>query len=105
MINYSKLQQLFLAKRAGQTNKTVAPAIGVSESVLSRFLDGQTLSLESYGRLCDWLGCSLDEFWGGREDNIDQRMRRVMAELDKHVDTDRPLDALCHALLKEFGEH
>ena len=103
MINYSNLRQAYEVKRAGQTNKAVAPAIGVSESVLSRFLDGQTLSLESYGRLCDWLGCSLDKFWGGEADTIDQRMRRVINELERYAETERPLDALCHVLLKEFG--
>ena len=50
-------------KRAGRGLRTVADEIGgVSASTLSRIEQGNVPDLETFMRICQWLGVSADEF-------------------------------------------
>ena len=44
--------------------KEIAKAVGLSEPMISRFINGtgfEKTSLENVKRLCDWLGCEIGD--------------------------------------------
>lgn len=103
-MNYNKFRQVVRQQIGVKTAKEIAPTIGLSESTLSRFLSGGTVTLETYERLCDWLGCSMDEFRDTPVTNFDSRMRQLAVNLEQYVGAERPIDAVIQAILEEFGE-
>lgn len=63
VVNLSKLAALLRTKRDGQGLRSVAQQIGgVSASTLSRIEQGNVPDLDTFMRLCLWLGVSADEF-------------------------------------------
>jgi transcriptional regulator with XRE-family HTH domain len=62
-VDVPKLAALLRAKRAHRGLREVAEEIrGVSASTLSRLEQGNLPDLETFMRLCNWLGVSADDF-------------------------------------------
>ena len=62
-VNVEKLAAMIRAKRAGRGLRLIAGEIGdVSASTLSRVEQGNIPDLETFMRLCQWLGVSADVF-------------------------------------------
>ena len=62
-VDVPKLAALLRAKRGGRGLREVAEEIGkVSASTLSRVEQGNLPDVETFMRLCNWLGVSADDF-------------------------------------------
>lgn len=62
-VDSQKFSAMLKTKRAGRGLRTVAEEIGgVSASTLSRIEQGNVPDLESFMRICQWLGVSADVF-------------------------------------------
>lgn len=68
-IAIEKLSALVKSKRGTKGLRETAKEIGdVSPSTLSRIEQGKMPDLETFVKLCDWLGISTNEFIEGEED-------------------------------------
>ena len=62
-IDLTKFAGLLARKRAGRTLRVLAGEIGeVSASTLSRIEKGNVPDLDTFVRICRWLGCSPQDF-------------------------------------------
>jgi transcriptional regulator with XRE-family HTH domain len=62
-VDYQKFSAMLKTKRRGRGLRLVADEIGgVSASTLSRIEQGNVPDLETFMRICKWLGVSADEF-------------------------------------------
>lgn len=63
MVDYQKFSAQLKTKRGGRGLRVVAEEIGgVSASTLSRIEQGNVPDLETFMRICQWLGVPADEF-------------------------------------------
>ena len=91
-VDIPKLAALLRAKRGGRGLREVADEIGgVSASTLSRLEQGNTPDLETFARLCTWLGVAADDFVGA-----DKRSARIAEAptpefIEAHLRADRIL--------------
>ncbi len=99
----STLGVLVREKRGGRRLRDVAGEIGISAATLMRIEAGRVPDVETFGKVCLWLGIQTDEFLGtpshpetkaGVTSGEDPRMR-----ISAHFKADRlPLPATATAL-------
>jgi transcriptional regulator with XRE-family HTH domain len=95
-VNVQKLAALVKTKRAGRPLRTVAEEIGeVSASTLSRVEQGNIPDLDTFMRLCAWLGVSADDFRDPASET-DPTMAAPSEVIEAHLRADRnlPPDAI-----------
>lgn len=66
MIDLERLREAIAEKRGGDSIRTAAKQIGVDFGTLARIEKGQTPTLDTYAKICAWLGVSLDLFVRGK---------------------------------------
>lgn len=67
-----------LAKGGGRVLRSIAPELGISAPTLSRILNGKTTDLLTYAKICQWLGVSMNKYWG---DSMEDRLKEILCEL------------------------
>jgi transcriptional regulator with XRE-family HTH domain len=96
VVNLAELGALLKARRGTRGLRAVAEEIGgVSASTLSRVEQGKVPDLETFLRLCRWLGVSPSRFMPGIEDTPDEAATHARTKRDiitAHLRTDRMLD-------------
>jgi transcriptional regulator with XRE-family HTH domain len=104
-VDVPKLAALLRAKRANRGLRQVAEEIdGVSASTLSRLEQGNLPDLETFMRLCNWLGVSADDFQVSTRRSPAQKHEPTVPEfLEAHLRADRTLppkmiEALSHMI-------
>jgi transcriptional regulator with XRE-family HTH domain len=97
-VNIAELAALLKARRGTRGLRAVAEEIGsVSASTLSRVEQGKLPDLDTFIRICRWLGVSPGRFIPGMEDTPDDSAATVppqtkRAIITAHLRTDRTLD-------------
>jgi transcriptional regulator with XRE-family HTH domain len=87
-VDSQKFSAMLKTKRAGRGLRVVAEEIGdVSASTLSRIEQGNVPDLETFMRICEWLGVSADEF---RPQNASEA-REPSEVIEAHLRADRTL--------------
>jgi transcriptional regulator with XRE-family HTH domain len=61
-IDTVKLSNMIKAKRGDKGLRDVSKKIGISAPTLSRIEQGKVPDVETFIRLCEWLGVSADNF-------------------------------------------
>lgn len=99
-INIRELAAMLRARRGQRGLRAVAQEIGgISASTLSRVEQGKIPDLDTFLRLCRWLGVSPEQFTTGKEEQMqatsssappDPDMRRDI--ITAHLRADRTLD-------------
>lgn len=119
-VNFKKFAAQLKAKRKDRGLRAVAEEIGgVSASTLSRIEQGNVPDLETFMRICQWIGVSADEFSKVRP-GANAEEREAPEVIEAHLRADRILpeeaiDALSQMIrfaykaakagnLKETGE-
>lgn len=96
-LDTKKFSEMIRAKRGNNGLRAIAQEIGnVSAPTLSRIEQGNLPDLDTYFRVCEWLGVSTDFFVLGNESN-DNNKKEVVAHL--RADKTLPLDT-AEALIK-----
>ena len=93
-VNLSKLAAMIRTKRGIRGLRVVAQEIdGVSASTLSRIEQGKSPDIETFMRLCKWLGVSPDEFAAEHSKNTNQpnTMAETPQVIEAHLRADRVL--------------
>lgn len=62
---FAKLGEKVFSKRAGRGVRAVALEIGISAATLSRIERGYTSDVDTFQKVCLWLGVDAGEFLGG----------------------------------------
>jgi transcriptional regulator with XRE-family HTH domain len=101
-VDTQRLAALLIAKRAGRGLRSVATEIGgVSASRLSRIEGGKVPDLDTFIRLCEWLGVSPSEFTtgdangdAGTIDNADVIVAHLRADRTLDRETARALEQM-----------
>ncbi len=92
IVDSHRLAARVIAKRGTKGLRATASEIGgVSASTLSRVEAGKVPDLDTFLRLCRWLGTSPDEFTGTGEQPADTDEPRMEA-IAAHLRADRTLD-------------
>jgi transcriptional regulator with XRE-family HTH domain len=63
---FTKLGEKIFSKRAGRGVRVVASEIGISAATLSRIERGYTSDIDTFRKVCLWLGIDAGEFLGGK---------------------------------------
>ena len=90
-IDFQKFSAMLKTKRAGRGLRGVADEItGVSASTLSRIEQGNVPDLETFMRICKWLGVSADHF---RPQQLSKKSETLGTEevIEAHLRADRTL--------------
>jgi transcriptional regulator with XRE-family HTH domain len=88
-----RLAAMVIAKRGGRGLRATAAEIGgVSASTLSRIEHGKVPDLDTFLRLCKWLGVSPDEFTDGPPITAPEDYGQRMDIIAAHLRADRTLD-------------
>jgi transcriptional regulator with XRE-family HTH domain len=88
-----RLAAMVIAKRDGRGLRATAADIGgVSASTLSRIEQGKVPDLDTFLRLCRWLGVSADEFAHGPSSRPPEDHRPRADIIAAHLRADRTLD-------------
>lgn len=91
-IDIRELARMLRAKRGKNGLRSVAQEIGgVSASTLSRIEQGKIPDLDTFIKLCKWLGVSTDHFTQGNE-NLESQAAPTFAVVAAHLRADRTLD-------------
>lgn len=106
-VNMAELAALLKARRGKRGLRAVAEEIGgVSASTLSRVEQGKLPDLDTYIRLCRWLGVAPGRFIPGMDDTSPDATSSAPARskreiITAHLRSDRALDPLtAEALVK-----
>jgi transcriptional regulator with XRE-family HTH domain len=93
LVDVPKLAALLRAKRANRGLREVATDIGgVSASTLSRLEQGNLPDLETFIRLCTWLGVSADDFMTEPGPTSQRNATPSMSDVvEAHLRADRTL--------------
>ena len=95
-VNMAELAALLKARRGTRGLRAIAEEIGgVSASTLSRVEQGKLPDLETFIRLCRWLGVSPDRFIPGLQETPNDTPAAPQTKRDiitAHLRTDRTLD-------------
>ena len=93
VIDSHRLAAMVIAKRKGRGLRAVAAEIGgVSASTLSRVEQAKVPDLETFMRLCKWLGVSPDEFTDRTPEGAPPEDEPRMETIAAHLRADRTLD-------------
>lgn len=88
-----RLAAMVIAKRGGHGLRAAAAEIGgVSASTLSRVEQGKVPDLDTFLRLCRWLGVSPDEFTDTPPATAGETVGRRVDIIAAHLRADRTLD-------------
>jgi transcriptional regulator with XRE-family HTH domain len=88
-----RLAVMVIAKRSGRGLRATATEIGgVSASTLSRVEQGKVPDLDTFLRLCRWLGVSPDEFTENPPTAVAEDSGRRVDVIAAHLRADRTLD-------------
>lgn len=91
-VDSQKLAAMLKAKRTGRGLRMIAEEIGgVSASTLSRIEQGNVPDLESFMRICKWLGVSADEFRPTSDGGISAESPEPAEVIEAHLRADRTL--------------
>lgn len=92
-INIGKLAKMIKGKRGTRGLRAAADEIGgVSASTLSRVEQGKVPDLDTYIKLCKWLGVPADHFTQKDELNINKNELSIPDKVTAHLRADRTLD-------------
>ena len=93
MFDSHRLAAMLIAKRGSRGLRAVAAEIGgVSASTLSRVEQGKIPDLDTFLRLCKWLGVSPDEFADRPDEEQTTAGEPRMEVIAAHLRADRTLD-------------
>lgn len=96
-VNMDKLVAMIKAKRADRGLRVAAKEIGgISASTLSRVERGDIPDLDTFVRLCRWLGVSTEEFLGTQSKG---EQRPTPEIIEAHLRADRMLNPKTAAAL------
>jgi transcriptional regulator with XRE-family HTH domain len=88
-----RLAAMVIAKRGGRGLRATATEIGsVSASTLSRVEQGKVPDLDTFLRLCRWLGVSPDEFTENPPTSVAEASGQRVDIIAAHLRADRTLD-------------
>ena len=106
-VDVPKLAALLRAKRAHRGLREIADQIeGVSASTLSRLEQGNLPDLETFMRLCNWLGVSADDFKVKAGKNRSGKSEPSVPEfLEAHLRADRTLPPKMIEALSQVIKH
>jgi transcriptional regulator with XRE-family HTH domain len=91
-VDVQKLAAMIRTKRAGRGLRLVAKEIGeVSASTLSRLEQGNVPDLETFMRLCHWLGVSADDFRPNQQPTKSMGSTPIPEVIEAHLRADRTL--------------
>lgn len=79
-----RLSEMIKSKRGSKGLRTLSSEIGVSASTLSRVEQGNLPDIDTYLRLCEWLGVSSDYF-------TNNSVQDVQSEVIAHLRADKSL--------------
>ena len=71
-LSIEELGRLMVAKRATQGVRAAAAEVGISSATFSRIENGNMPDLETFARICRWLGRDPREFLGFARDTAQQ---------------------------------
>lgn len=92
-IDIGELARMIRAKRGTRGLRAIANEIGdVSASTLSRIEQGKVPDLDTFIRLCKWLGVSADHFTVTREPISTEEKSSTQDVIAAHLRADRALD-------------
>jgi transcriptional regulator with XRE-family HTH domain len=88
-IDTGKLSNMIKSKRDAKGLREVSKEIGVSAPTLSRIEQGKIPDVQTFMRICEWLGVSADEFATGSASRVSSK-KTIVAHLraDKELDSD-----------------
>jgi transcriptional regulator with XRE-family HTH domain len=87
-VNLDKLVAMMKVKKGERGLRSIAREIGnISPSTLSRIERGDLPDLDTFVRLCRWLGVSTEEFLG-----IKEQTQSTPEIIEAHLRADRTLD-------------
>jgi transcriptional regulator with XRE-family HTH domain len=91
-VNFQKFAAMLKTKRAGRGLRQAAEEIGaVSASTLSRIEQGNVPDLETFMRICQWLGASADEFRFEMAHGQSAELPEPEEVIEAHLRADRTL--------------
>lgn len=94
-VDVNRLSAMVKAKRANRPLRAVADEIGgVTASTLSRIERGNAPDLESFMRLCQWLGVSADDFRSEVPETVEPMTMPDVIEANLRADKILPTDAV-----------
>lgn len=94
-----KLSKMLNDKRGKKGLRVTAEEIGgVSASTLSRIEQGKIPDVDTFIRICKWLGVSTDEFIAGHK-NFDERS--TQEKISYHLRADKALNKKTMVMLQE----
>lgn len=106
-VDVPKLAALLRAKRGGRGLREVAEDIGdVSASTLSRLEQGNLPDVETFMRLCNWLGVSADDFNVNASQSQSVKVEASVPEfVEAHLRADRTLPPKVIEALSQMIRH
>lgn len=106
-VDVPKLAALLRAKRGGRGLRDVAEEIGnVSASTLSRLEQGNLPDVETFMRLCNWLGVSADDFNVSASRSQSIKVEASLPEfVEAHLRADRTLPPKMIEALSQMIRH
>ena len=84
-ISIKELGRLIVAKRGSQGVRAAAVAVGISSATLSRVERGNMPDLETFAKICKWIGRDPNEFLGFSSDKSSTIQAVVHFRKDKTV--------------------
>jgi transcriptional regulator with XRE-family HTH domain len=76
-LSITELGQLIVAKRSGRGIRAAAEEVGISSATLSRVENGHMPDLETFAKICKWLGRDPREFLGMERSESEDAERAV----------------------------
>lgn len=101
-VDIEKLAAMIKAKRGKMGLRQTAQEIGhVSPSTLSRVESGKMPDMDTFLRLCDWLGVKPEQFFQGTSETEEPDMETPEI-IEAHLRADKELDAETAAALADM---
>ncbi len=92
-IDITELSRMIRAKRGNKGLRVVAREIGeVSASTLSRIEQGKVPDLDTFIRICSWLGVSVEHFTIKKKEQSSASKKTTPDIVAAHLRADRALD-------------
>lgn len=108
-VNIGELAERVRSRRAGQGVRATAQIVGISPATLSRVENGGIPDLETFGRICNWLGDDPAQYL--RLTSLSSRPTKVQVHFKKGATVRRDTAAalsemilLAHKMLVEEEE-
>jgi transcriptional regulator with XRE-family HTH domain len=85
-LRLSELKALVLEKRGVSGVRAAAAEVGISTATFSRIENGNMPDLETFGKVCEWLGRDPAEFLGLQSERTELSTAAVHFKKDKTID-------------------